>query len=468
MKRFVTIFLAGVTMLTGCVSVPRDAGADDVQQALTQRGTPAVVWNEQPSTTDHERVAAMLADELTADEAVAIAMVNNPRLQVTLAELGIARADLIEASTITNPVLELEIRFPGDPYRPYELRVAQSLIELIQLPRRRAIGRAAFDAAQMGVTSEVLRFGAGVRSAYYELLAATQHVAASRTSAAAAQTAAEVALKQHAAENITDLDFENEQALYEQAKLDLARAEQRLLLSREALVRAMGLRSPTAEWRVPESFPPLPDTEMDQQQLEDLAAAQRLDLAIARRELDVARQRIPIARLSVLEETVLDFHYEREPSGERTVGPGVELPIPIFNTGRAARTRAEAEFLRARHMVNALEAEAASVLRSARATLAEARARVEYYRDVVVPRRARIVELTKLEHNAMLVGVFQLLQAKQNEMQARRDFIDAQREYWSARTDLDRALQGIADDTSFTPATGQGEGKSATVTRGDH
>src|SRR5688572_22772617 len=165
-------------------------------------------------------------------------MVNNPRLQITLAELGIARADLIEASTITNPVFEFEIRFPGEPYRPYELRLAQSLIELIQLPRRRALGRAAFDAAQMRVSSEVLRFAGDVRSAYYGLLAATQHVALSRTIAESAQTAAEVALRQHSAENITDLDLENEQALYEQAKLDLARAEQRVLLARESLVRS--------------------------------------------------------------------------------------------------------------------------------------------------------------------------------------------------------------------------------------
>lgn len=467
--KYTTTFLGFcAAMLTSCVSVPRDAGTSDVQRAVTERGAPDVAWSPQPATADHERVAAMLQDELTADEAVAIAMVNSPRLQVALAELGIARADLIEASTITNPVLEIEIRFPGEPYRPYELRLAQSLIELIQLPRRRALGRAAFDAAQMRVSSEVLRFAGDVRSAYYDLLAATQHVALSRTSAASAQTAAEVAIRQHAAENITDLDLENEQAMYEQAKLDLARAEQRLVLTREALMRAMGLRDTAAEWRVPEAFPELPAAEMEQQQLERLAATQRLDLAIARRELEVAQRQVPLTRLAVLEETVLDVHYEREPDGEHTVGPGIELPIPIFNTGRAARTRAEAQFLRARHSLNALESEAASQLRAARSTLAEARARVEYYRDVIVPRRARIVELTKLEHNAMLVGVFQLLQAKQNEMQARRDFIEAQREYWSARTDLDRALQGVASETSFTPATDQGRGKQADVSREGH
>ncbi len=103
-----------------------------------------------------------------------------------------------------------------------------------------------------------------------------------------------------------------------------------------------------------------------------------------------------------------------------------------------------------------------------RASLAEARARVEYYRDVIVPRRTRIVELTKLEHNAMAIGIFQLLQAKQNELQARRDSIEAQREYWSARTDLDRALQGVASDTSSTPATGQSTGRNAGTGRGGH
>jgi cobalt-zinc-cadmium efflux system outer membrane protein len=468
MKRSTTTILLALAagLLASCVSVPRDAGTHEVQQAITQRGGGAIEWNTQGTATDQARVATLLEDELTADEAVAIAMMNSPRLQVTLAELGIARADLIEASTISNPIFEAEIRYPAEPYRPFELSLAQSLIDLIQLPRRRALGRAAFDAAQMRVSSEVLRFAGDVRSAYYDLLAATQHVALSRTTLEAAQTAAEVALKQHAAETITDLDLENEQAMYEQAKLDAARAEQRVVVAREALLRAMGLREDATEWRLPASFPDLPAAELEQAQLEQLAATQRLDLTIARRELEIAQRQVPIARLAMLEEIVLDVHYEREPDGEHTVGPGLEIPIPIFNTGRAARTRAEAQFLGARHALQALEQEAASQLRTARATLAEARARAEYYRDVVVPRRARIVELTKLEHNAMLVGVFQLLQARQNELQARRDFIEAQREYWSARTDLDRALQGVATETSFTPASNAGRTQTGVRTGG--
>jgi len=431
-------------LFAACASVPRDAGIPDIEKAVAARTNQQLQWNAQPSAQDDPQSITMLRDgDLTADKAVAVAMRNNPRLQATLADLGIARADFLQASTISNPVFEAEYRLPADPFHAYEFRLAQSLIELLQLGRRRAIGRLTFDAAQMRITSEVVRFAADVRTTYYDLLAATQHVAQSRVALESSQAAAELAAKQHDAGNITDLDFENQQAMYEESKLELARAERDLLVAREALTRNLGLRDATIEWRMPAEFPALPDRELDQQQLEQLAATQRLDVAIVRRELEASEKQIPLARLAALGNVVADIHYQRDAEGPRTWGPGIEVPIPIFNSGAPARSRAEAQWTRSRHLLNALLAESSSTLRAARAVVKEARARVEYERDVVIPRRARIVELTKVEYNAMLTGVFQLLQARKNEAAAQREFIEAQREYWSARTELDRALNGI-------------------------
>ena len=469
MKR-ISFALVVALLASACASVPRDAGVDDVRKAVAERTNQTVQWAAQPSETDDPRVRALLQNELTADNAVAVAAANSPRLQATLAELGIARAELLQASLVRNPLFEAEIRFPRDPFRPYELRLAQTLVDLIQLPRRRALGRAAFEVAKVRITSEVVRFATEVRADHAELLAASQRVALRRTNLEAAKASAELAQRQHDAQNITDLDLENEQAAYEQAKLDTAREEQLLVLARETLLRAMGVRDQTIEWRLPQTFPQLPATELDQQQLEQLAASRRLDIEFARRQVDVARQQVPMARLAALGDITVDVHYQRDAEGARTVGPGVEVPIPIFDTGTAARSRAEAEYLRARHTLNALQAESSSQLRASRAALAEARARVEYYRDVIVPRRQRIVELTKLEHNAMVGGVFQLLQAKQNEVQARRDSIDAQRDYWAARNNLDRALNGVATEITFTPATDQLTAKrtSTTLPEGGH
>jgi cobalt-zinc-cadmium efflux system outer membrane protein len=42
----------------------------------------------------------------------------------------------------------------------------------------------------------------------------------------------------------------------------------------------------------------------------------------------------------------------------------------------------------------------------------------------------------------MLVGAYQLLQAKQNEVSSYREFIEALRDYWLARAELERATGG--------------------------
>src|SRR5437762_391662 len=81
------------------------------------------------------------------------------------------------------------------------------------------------------VTAEVVRFAADVRAQHAELLAASQRVAQARANLEAAKASAELAQHQHDAQNNTDLDLENEQAQYEQAKLDLAREERRLLVA---------------------------------------------------------------------------------------------------------------------------------------------------------------------------------------------------------------------------------------------
>jgi len=444
--------LCGTALLfAACASVPGDAGRTEIQSAVSDRTGGTVDWTA-PSAEEDPRIRALLQEELTADHAVAVAMANSSRLQATLAELGIARADLAQASVVPNPLFEAEIRVPRDPFRPFELRLAQTLVDLIQLPRRRALGRAAFDEAKLRITSEIVRFAAEVRARHAELLGTSQRALLGRVNLDAAKAAAELAQRQHDAGNITDLDLEEAQAQYDQSRLAAARQETHLVVAREALLQAMGIRDGAIELRLPAAFPPLPPAEPDQEQLEGLAAARRLDIGLARAEVEMARARVPLARLAALGDITADVHFQRDANGARTVGPGIEVPVPIFNTGSAARSRAEGEYLRARHTFNALLSESSSQLRAAGASVAEARARVESYRDVVIPRRQRIVALTILEHNGMLASTFQLLRAKQDELEARRDSIDAQRDYWAARNDLDRVLNGVAGDMSSMPA----------------
>ena len=60
----------------------------------------------------------------------------------------------------------------------------------------------------------------------------------------------------------------------------------------------------------------------------------------------------------------------------------------------------------------------------------------------MLPLRNEIVEQTQLQYNAMQLGPFQLLIAKQQQIDAGAAYIRALRDYWLARTELDQLLNG--------------------------
>ena len=437
--------LVGAVFLTGCSSVPRDAGFGEVEKAVAERtGQRVVLQTSGDAPTSDEAVRPLLAGKLTADRAVEIALRNNRDLQAELAELGVARADLIEAITVRNPILDGEIRFPGDPKNPFEIGVTQTLLDLFQLPARRRFGLALFEASKLRVTGAVVHFAAEVRSDYYDLQAARLVLARQRVITEAAAASTDLARRQHTAGNISDLDLENEQAVYEQAKLDLARAELEELQTRERVIADLGLVDSKTTLDLPEEFAPIPEQEMALEGIEETALGDRLDLQVTRRELEAAQRQGPLARWGVWDEITVGVHREREPEGRSTTGPALSIPIPIFNRGEAPRARASALLRQAEQRYAALTVSARSELRSARERLLEARARAEYLRDVIVPRRARILALTQLEYNAMLRGVFDLIRARQNLASAERELVLGQRDYWIARSDLDTALAGVS------------------------
>lgn len=429
-------------LLGGCVSVPRDAGFGDLQRTVEEQTRQKVEWNrgaiESPAD---DRVRELLGQPLDADRAVQVALLNNRDLQATLEELGIARAEYLETFLPRNPVFDAELRFPN---RPFEIALGQSLIDLLQLPSRRALGQAQLRAAQMRITAAVIHFAAEVRSDFYELQAGQQVLARQRVIREAAEAWATLARRQHTSGNISDLDLENEQALYEQVKLDTARAELDALAAREQLTADMGLLSDRTEWSVPPDFAAMPATELPREELETMALARRFDVAVARQEVEAARRARPLARMADLDELAVGIHRDRESDGETSTGPWVAIPIPIFNRGAAARRRALGVFRQAHQRLAATEVAARSEARTARERLLEARARAEYVRDVIFPRRQRILYLTQLEYNAMHRSVYQLIQARQNVVAAELQLIEAQRDYWMARTELDTAMSGVA------------------------
>ena len=431
----------------GCASVSPERGHDQVSALVEQRIGHKTRWEKGPPDDAQiaEWVRGLTVGGLTRARAVEIALVNNPDLQRTYEELGISQADMVQAGLLKNPALGAELGFRINSGANDELRLSlvQDFLDLLVLPLRKEIAREQFEAETLRVAHRALEVAADVEKGFVTVQAGAELVAFRRTVVEAGATAAELSQRQFEAGNISELDHQTQRASYEQAKLDLAREEIELLEARERVNRLLGLWGETTTWRLAEALPPLPESEQNLEHLESLAMRQRLDVAVARRQAALLSKAVDLARTSRLFGRIdvgIDMH--RDPNGPLLLGPNLVIDLPIFDQRQAVIARLEAQHRQQEHKLSGVAVEARSEVRLAALRLKADRQTALHYRDVLLPLRKAVADQALLHYNGMFISLYQLVAVKQGEVEARRGYLEALRDYWNARAELARAVGG--------------------------
>ena len=463
MKSVARLAAASVAMaaVSGCVSVPSKGGFTELEQLVGQRLDAQVHWY-QGTPEDREvaeRVGELLLVELSLHAAIQIALLNNRSLQASYEELGVAQADLVQAGLLRNPVFFASARYPDGSALTTntELGVVQDFLDLLVRPARKRIASLEFEETKLRVADAVLVLAADVKASYYTLQASLQVAEMLRVIARAAEAAYEFARRQNAAGTLNDLDLASQQALYEQARIDLARAEAAVVAGRERLNRLLGLWGVDTTLTVPGRLPPILEEEPPLGELEALAVTNRLDLAVARLEVEQLAQALQLTvRWRYVAVAEVGISTEKEADGVRVSGPSLAIELPIFDQGQARIARTQALSRRSQQRMMALAIDIRSQVREARNRLLVERQLARHYEQVLIPVRERVVAEAMKHYNFMLLGVYRLLEAKRDEVAAYREYIEVTRDYWLARTELELAVGGsLAADNRRVDSAGE-------------
>lgn len=447
-------FLLMVVIIAPGCTTPK-ASFDRVQGAVAERTGKRVEWNHGGAEDSQiqQSVQNLLQQKLTAERAVQIALLNNRDLQARFEEIGIAQADLIEAGLLSNPNFSASFRFPNRPPSGtnIEYSIAQDFLDLLLLPLRKHIAAAQLAQTETRVAGEVLQLAADVKAAFYTAQARQQLLDRLRVISETNETAAEFTKRLHDAGNTSDLELASQQGSYEQSRLDVAQTALQVRRDRERLNRLLGLWGPQTNWTIGDHLPELPATEVSLQHLESRAIAQRLDLQARRMQLDLLGQSLALRTKTRFAPAGvrIGVDTEREPDGQRVTGPTLDLELPIFNQGQGEIARLTAQYRQAQRELEALAVNARSEVREARDQLIAARDLTSYIGKRLLPTQQHVLNLTLQQYNYMLKGAYDLLIAKQNEVAAERSYIEAWRDYWIARAELERAVGGSLSGQSY-------------------
>ena len=440
---------ASLLLLTACANFSTDGGMQSVsQRVVAELGVePVKPVTEADFAAARQRVSQYLAETLSADTAVQLAIANNRGLQARYNALGLSEAQFVQASLPANPTLGYT-RMSGDGVITTETHLSVELLGLITLPWRRELGERQFEAAKYMAAEATLRTGTDARRAFYRAVAAQQVAVYLEQALESAETAAELTRRLAETGASTRLEQARAAALYLEVANELRRARLDAQIARETLTRALGLWGADINFRLPATLPTLPASLQLVDQPEVEAIRRRVDLVAMRQDLDATARALGLTRatrfVSVLQ---LSGIWDAERHADETArmrGFEVAVQIPIFDFGEVSSRRAQETYMEA---VNRLVERAINIRSEARAGYLAYRASYDIargYRDDVIPLRRIIDEEVLYRYNGMLVDVFALLTTARESIASNVATIQAIRDFYIADTDFRAALAGGA------------------------
>lgn len=434
-------------VLNGCTTFSNDGGLDDVSAMTAERTGQDVRLPQAAGDKDPARdeLARRIGAPLSADDAVRIALLNNRALRASLAQLGVAEADLVQAGRMRNPSFGFG-RMSGGGETEIERGVMFDLVGLLTIPIRRDIEARRFEGAKLVAATEAVRLAADTRRAWFTAVAAIQGERYAAQVREAAQASADLSQRMAKVGNLSALDQAREQAFSAEAAAQLAQARHSAVAARERLARLMGVWGEHTAFKLPDRLPDLPAAPRDAANIESLAMRQRLDVRLAKLDTESTARALGLTKATGFV-NVLDAGYANtsKSGAPRENGYEIELAIPIFDWGGARVAKAQALYMQSVHRTAHAATVARSQVREAYSAYRTTYDVATHYRDEVVPLRRKISEETLLRYNGMLVSVFDLLADARAQINGVRAAIEAQRDYWIAETDLQAAISGSGD-----------------------
>ena len=439
--------IAIVLLLAGCAGVQTDKEWAKIGTFVKERAGAKARWEQtkEDGQATHAEVNAMLADGLTRKEAVQIAILNNRTLQATFEELGVAKADLVQAGFFTNPRIDGLVRFPTKGSGTnVEAGGLVNLADLWQIPLRKRLAKTRLEAATLRVADEVLNTVAEAKRAYDDPIA----LAASRDEASQVIEAFE-GLRDRITQRkeygyTSDFDIAFARAAVFDQKAALVKVEGQMRVASTRLSRVLGLTPEQAGYTLTGSLPddiggPIPDTEA----LMAHALAQRPDVRLAELEVAISERALALERAHVFTDIEAGAAFEREAEGGELVGPALGLQLPLFDQNQAQIAKAAYQLRKARKQRQAMVGMVREEVAAAAERLAVARQDAMIIRDQVLPAYQGAIDYAEKYSGAMQLNMLFLLEARKEQVASSRRYIDALREARAAEVDLERALGGV-------------------------
>ncbi len=431
----VAAFVVSVLFLSGCAVDRCAPGRPQVDSQLQVR----VNKNLGPSRCSNETLIpgdVQLDDGTTADEAVAVALWNNSAFNATLARLGMARGDLVQAGLLKNP--QFSILLPGGTKQlewTLFLPVDALLLRKTRLDMsEREVCRVAEELVQNGL--DLVR---DTRVAHADLVFATDRSLLANEAVDVRKNIADLTRKQLEAGDISELEATTARIDLLRAQADAAGLAQAVTQAEARLKQLMGIGT----W--PISLHPIATDVLGRTtnyELETLIAEatnSRPDLRAACFAAESAKKRAELSRWQWLKfDAVADANSGGV--GNNNFGPGFRFDLPIFDRNQGGIQTADWSVYQATQNYNAVRDQVVMDVQTALSQTRQASDNLTILRSDVLSSLQEAVDLAGKAYADGGAAYFLVLQTTSQFLDSRAQELQLVADLTKAHANLDRSV----------------------------
>ena len=387
---------------------------------------------------------------LTLDAAIGIALAQNPELRASSSRVDAAAGRAYQAKLWSNPELELSTEEgPADGGRSIsDAKQTIGVVQELPFPGKksldRKIGNAGVRLSEAELALRRLELVRDVKAAFFQVLAAERLVEVAGELVNVAESFADTARKRVEAGAATDPEQLRAEIQLEQAKIDLVGFQRKLVAVREGFATVLG-RPDVRDVRLSGTLVDSAHTALLEQGPERWlpthpstvgarTARDRADLELRRARLEpFPNVKLGVAggRLGETDESIVEFK--------------LSLPLPLIDRARGAKQEARANVAVAEAELTSIEQ---ALLRAWGTTRHRYRAAIEQvtnYRERILPKAERALELMRGGFEQGKFDFIDLLDTQRTTAEARLAYQRKLLELNVAQAELEALLGAVPE-----------------------
>ena len=384
--------------------------------------------------------------ELTLDEAVAIALENNPDYAAAARELTIARAEIERANYVSqfNPEVDSAGDYKGrsDRSNSQDWRVGLSQqLEIFGQPalRKQSAGYG-FARTSADVSNQARMLVAAVKMTFFESIRARDESGLLSELSDLDRKLSDAGQARLKAGEVGQIDANLARVRYGESERAFVESRERYRLERSSLGRLLG-EAAGAE-PAPAGSMAVEPLHVDSNRLVEIAKEQRPDYQASKLEIARLKTEALLNRKLVLPNPTIGAFGGHENNTEHFAGITLGFPLPVFNQRQAEATAIAGKLARAKDHARAVELDLEREVRDAWQRYSTALVVLSINQKEVVQPARESFDLLEEAFRAGKLDLLSLSIAERQAFEARMGYVRAWFDLVSARVALELALGG--------------------------